>query len=206
MTGASLASILAIGYGDYQNRDKYLPQALKTTEEMEYLVREILSITKMETMQLDHTLENVSLPEMLTRLVEEIAPLAAKNHISIHQEYPVRLFVRVNPSLFQKALSNIIGNAVRHSPADAEVFITFDPEQNILTVENTGAKIDEDKLEQLFTPFYRPDKSRNKSTGGSGLGLYIVKTILDLHEIKYGIENTSQGVAFHLQIVPKTDL
>lgn len=196
---------MILGYGDYQNRDKYLPQALKTTEEMEYLVREILSITKMETMRLGDTLERVSLSEMLSRLVEEIAPLAARNHISIHQDYPASLSIRVNRNLFQKALSNIIGNAVRHSPAGAEVFINFDVEQNVLTVENTKANIDEDKLAQLFTPFYRTDKSRNKSTGGSGLGLYIVKTILDLHGLKYGIENTSRGVAFHLQITKEDD-
>ena len=52
----------------------------------------------------------------------------------------------------------------------------------------------------MFTPFYRADKSRSKATGGSGLGLYIVKTILDLHGMEYKITNTDKGVAFYLKL------
>ncbi len=52
----------------------------------------------------------------------------------------------------------------------------------------------------MFTPFYRADKSRSKATGGSGLGLYIVKTILDLHQMGYQIMNTDKGVAFYLKL------
>ena len=65
-----------------------------------------------------------------------------------------------------------------------------------LTVTNTGASIPEEDLPVLFTPFYRVEKSRNKSTGGSGLGLYIAKTILDHHEIIHNMVNTENGVKF----------
>ncbi|MBR7008704.1 MAG: sensor histidine kinase [Ruminococcus sp.] len=53
-------------------------------------------------------------------------------------------------------------------------------------------------MKHLFTPFYRADKSRNRATGGSGLGLYIVKTILDMHGMKCSISNTENGVAFRV--------
>ncbi len=69
-----------------------------------------------------------------------------------------------------------------------------------MVVENTGVFLDENNLENMFTPFYRADKSRSKATGGSGLGLYIVKTILDLHGIEYNITNTERGVAFSLKL------
>ena len=55
-----------------------------------------------------------------------------------------------------------------------------------MEVENTGVSISEGDTEHMFTPFYRTDKSRNRSTGGSGLGLYIVKTVLELHHMGYG--------------------
>ena len=54
----------------------------------------------------------------------------------------------------------------------------------------------EEDLERIFTPFYRVDKSRNRNSGGSGLGLYITKTILDHHEIIHNIVNTENGVKF----------
>lgn len=64
----------------------------------------------------------------------------------------------------------------------------------MLTVENTGVQIPEEALPKLFEAFYRVDESRNRQTGGSGLGLYIVKTILDLHGASVRIANTEQGV------------
>lgn len=61
-------------------------------------------------------------------------------------------------------------------------------------VENTGTSIPEDCLPHLFEAFYRVEKSRNRRTGGSGLGLYLVKMILDKHEARCMVENTAGGV------------
>ena len=63
-----------------------------------------------------------------------------------------------------------------------------------LTVENTGVHIEEEALPHLFEPFYRAEGSRNRSTGGSGLGLYLVKMILDRHGAECTVENTEDGV------------
>ena len=63
-------------------------------------------------------------------------------------------------------------------------------------MENTGVHIAKEDLEQIFTPFYRVDKSRSRNTGGSGLGLYITKMILDHHGIPFSMENTENGVRF----------
>ena len=66
-------------------------------------------------------------------------------------------------------------------------------------LENTGVHIPDSELPKLFDAFYRVEHSRNKRTGGSGLGLYIVKTILEQHQAKYSIENTKRGVLFTIQ-------
>ena len=63
-----------------------------------------------------------------------------------------------------------------------------------MTVENTGVHIEEDALPHLFEAFYREEGSRNRSTGGSGLGLYLVKMILDRHGAECTVENTEDGV------------
>ena len=138
--------------------------------------------------------------DMVRKTVTELQPLAAEKEIAIFQNIPEDISVLVNRNLFRKALSNIIGNAIRHSKADAKVYADYDTDTHILVVENTGVFLDEDNLENMFTPFYRADKSRSKATGGSGLGLYIVKTILDLHGMEYQITNTDKGVAFYLKL------
>ena len=191
---------MILGFGDYQNHDKYLPQALKSAEDIEYLVKEILSITKMETMNIGSSLEILSLADMISKVVTEFQPLVTEKDIAILQNIPKDISVSVNRNLFGKALSNIIGNAIRHSKAGAKVYVDFDKDTHTLMVENTGVFLDKGNLENMFTPFYRTDKSRSKATGGSGLGLYIVKTILDLHQMGYQITNTDKGVAFYLKL------
>lgn len=193
---------MILGYGDYRNHDKYLPEAMKSTEEIEHLVKEIIAISKMESMDLQGTLQEASLEQLMNDTIQDILPLAQNKNIKIHRNIGTDTAVFVNVSLWKKALSNIIGNAVRHSPFGKDIFISLKSCENrdTLVIENTGVFIPEDDLQHLFTPFYRADKSRSKATGGSGLGLYIVKTILDLHGMTYCIKNTEQGVAFFLYL------
>ena len=153
-------------------------------------------------MDLQGTLQEISLKQSIHDAVQTILPLAQNKDIEIHQKIGKDRVLSVNAGLWHKALSNIIGNAVGHSPGGEAVFISMQSWESryVLVIENTGTAIPKEDLPQLFTPFYRADKSRSKATGGSGLGLYIVKTILDLHGMAYGIKNTDRGVAFFLYI------
>lgn len=190
---------MMLGCGDYQDHEKYLPETLKTVEDMETLVLEILSVTKMESMNVKDTLQEVSLADTVDKVVRTLLPLVQDKDIQIHQNITIGRAVLIDPVLWSKALSNIIGNAVRYSPSGAEVSI-FLRDGNVLIIENTGVTIPEDDLPHLFMPFYRSDRSRNRATGGSGLGLYIVKTILDLHGMACCICNTQNGVAFEIKL------
>jgi len=100
------------------------------------------------------------------------------------------------------SVSNIINNAVIYSPEQAGVEVELS--DAMLTVHNTGVHIKDEDLEQLFIPFFRVDKSRNRNTGGSGLGLYIVKTIFDHHRISYKLGNTENGVKFTVGFLNKS--
>lgn len=193
---------MILGYGDYQNHETYLPEALETVETIGQLVQEIISITKMESMDLQNTLQEVSLSESVCHTIESILPLARDKEIQIHQELGTDLTLSVHPTLWSKALSNIIGNAIRHSPCGAHVLISLQTSEteSVFTVENTGVSVPDEELEHLFIPFYRADKSRSKTTGGSGLGLYIVKTILDLHGFPYSIKNSQNGIVFSIHL------
>ena len=98
--------------------------------------------------------------------------------------------------LMEKVFSNVLGNAVAYSPVGATVTVSM--QNGIFFVENSGIHIAEEDLKQIFTPFYRVDKSRNRNSGGSGLGLYITKTILDHHGINFSMNNTEDGVKFKM--------
>ena len=188
---------MILGIGKYKDTGKVLPETLKEVENMERLVKEILTISKIEMDGLAGEAEPVPLPETITNVSETLLPLAQERQISVHSQLAEDVTVSGNASLLEKAIHNILSNAIRHSPEGAEVFIRLTP--SALAVTNTGTSIPEEDLPVLFTPFYRVEKSRNKSTGGSGLGLYLVKTILELHGFQYRVENTETGVVFTVE-------
>ena len=187
---------MILGIGKYKDTGNVLPETLKEVENMERLVKEILTISKIEMNGMTGKAEPVSLPDIITKATETLLPLAQERQIMVHSQLAGDVTVSGNASLLEKAIHNILSNAVRHSPEGAEVFIHLTP--SVLTVTNTGTFIPEKDLPVLFTPFYRVEKSRNKSTGGSGLGLYLVRTILELHRFQYRVENMEAGVCFSI--------
>lgn len=184
---------MALGIGDYKNHEKYLPQTLAAIERMEQLICEILEITKMQSGVQEQSFSVQPLAPLVRACLAEIAPLTAEKQITVDaQRMDEAVCARVSRSLFQKALCNILSNAARYSPPGERIVLCVRPDA--LTVENTGVTIAEDDLPLLFTAFYRADASRNRESGGSGLGLYIVKTILDLHGFACRIDNTENAV------------
>ena len=185
---------MILGIGRYKDTQKILPDTLKEVENMEGLVREILTISKIEMNGLSGNVETVCMEDIIDRVTQALNPLAMERGIPVIVEISSPVTVSGNPSLLEKAVHNIISNGIRHSPEGARVYICLTP--SALTVTNTKTSIPEALLSSLFTPFFRVEKSRNKATGGSGLGLYLVKTILELHGFPYELKNMQQGVVF----------
>ena len=156
---------MILGIGKYKDTGKMLPETLKEVENIERLVKEILTISKIEMDGLAGKTGSVPLPDILTKVTEMLLPLAQERQITVHSQFAGNVTVSGNISLLEKAIHNILSNAIRHSPKRADVFIHLSP--SVLTVTNTGISIPEEDLPVLFTPFYRVEKSRNKTTGGS---------------------------------------
>jgi two-component system sensor histidine kinase VanS len=184
--------------GIYKNRDQYLRHSLKTAMTMEKLVQEILSVTKMEVDGFTLDLKEVDLSRLVDTCCRQIAGIAEDKSIKVDTSIEKNVMIHADKKLLSKAFSNVMNNAVFHSPVGALIQMKLSELKKtiILSVENSGVHIGQDDMDQLFTPFYRTDKSHNRQSGGSGLGLYITKTILDLHKAMYKIENTENGVKF----------
>lgn len=193
--------------GIYKDKEKYLRHSLKTTESMENLVREILSISKMEGGSFELRREEICLSELVSEVMEKYQVLADERGLELKVELDASAACVGDGRLLEKAVSNIVGNAVAYSPGDETVFVELglEGDRAVLSVENTGANISEEDMLQLFEPFYRVDKSRNRHSGGSGLGLYIVKIILSLHGFDYRMENTERGVIFKILFDGESD-
>lgn len=180
--------------GEYKDRDAYLKHALKTVTDMEILVKDILSAARMGGSDFQLLREKVDMTRLIERCCRKVKGVAEDKKIKMLSHLQQNVFYHGDERLLQQAVSNIINNAVIYSPEQAEVEVELS--DAMLTVHNTGVHIKDEDLEQLFIPFFRVDKSRNRNTGGSGLGLYIVKTIFDHHRISYKLGNTDNGVKF----------
>ncbi|MCL1996422.1 MAG: HAMP domain-containing histidine kinase [Defluviitaleaceae bacterium] len=183
--------------GVYKDRDTYLHHAVEITGHLERLVQEILTVSRLEANELSLDYSVVDIGDLTNRLCQKYEDLAETQRVSIACYCDEDVVVEVDSLQMQTALSNIISNAIFHSPKGEIVNIQLikDKECGVLTVENVGS-IDKSDLANLFEPFYRADKSRSRYTGGSGLGLYIVKRILDMHKISYGIDSVNSKVIF----------
>lgn len=186
--------------GIYKDRDKYLKRNLEVLNDMEYMVKETLEISKLESQGFKPRKEQVSLSKIVEECIYNISFIAKRKNIFIDKNINEDLFVHGDSKLLKKVVSNIITNAINHSPESEKVYANLHEEKDeiVLKVENTGIYIEENELKEIFKPFYRIEKSRNRKSGGSGLGLYIVKMILDAHNGKYSISNNEKGVEFKL--------
>lgn len=185
---------MLLGIGRYKDTRAVLPETLREVEHMERLVGEILSVTRLEMDGLAGRSEPVSLCDTLRSVVDALRPLAEEKGIALTLDASRDVTVTGSAALMERALHNVVGNAIRYSPAGASVSAVLTG--RLLSVTNTGVTIPEEDLADIFTPFRRVDKSRSRSGGGSGLGLYIVHTILDLHGLNYGLENGDDAVIF----------
>ena len=194
------------GVGVYQDRDKYLLRSLQVTGRMENLVREMLSISRMESSSAAVKRESVNLAVLVEeqlRLYEELFRQKSQSPLS---DLNKEVTVIGNASLLGKAVGNLLSNASLYSPSGAQIQIWCGllNGRPALTVENTGTHISEDAIPHLFEAFYREEGSRNRATGGSGLGLYLVKMILDRHGAVCTIGNTADGVKAEVHFLDKT--
>ena len=192
------------GVGEYRDRNYYLQRSLETTEKMEDMVKELLTVSRIENNKF--ITQKTDIAEQLRLQIADMAELIENKKLELQVEIPEHLYADVNPVMMDKVFSNLLLNAIRYTPEEKgnHIRVLLKPGTDTGTVycqiENTGVFIPEEALVHLFEAFYRVEQSRNSQTGGSGLGLYIVKMILDQHGASYRMGNTCDGVCFSFSL------
>ncbi|MFI8710293.1 sensor histidine kinase [Bacillus sp. NPDC077411] len=196
--------------GPYKDRDIYLQRNFQTVQDMEKLIREILSISKLEQHTFKPRLEKVNLSEMVHTLTRKLDFFASQKDIQIIEQITPDIYIYTDLGLLEKAFKNIIHNGIMYSPCGEKVYVQLNQRAQHMNIQfqviNTGVQIKDEDLQEIFKPFYRIEKSRNRDTGGSGLGLYLVQQVFEALSIKYHVKNIEQSVQFSITIpVPKSE-
>ncbi len=112
------------------------------------------------------------------------------------------VLVRADRERIEEVLNNLLTNAKNHTPDGGEITLSLSVDNGTVTcrIHNTGSHIPEESLERIWDSFYKVDKARTRSYGGSGLGLKIVSSILSAHNSRFGARNTDSGVEFYFTL------
>ncbi|MEW4353613.1 HAMP domain-containing sensor histidine kinase [Streptococcus pneumoniae] len=171
------------GVGDYKDREKYLKKCREILEEQSQLVQSILAISKLDMETLDDMNQIFSLKDLLEEQIPFYQTMAdLKGYkLTVHLE-EVRL--KGNPMYFLKAMKNLLDNAFHYTRENGEIRLILTKKE--CCIENEAERVlTKEQLSKIFQPFYRPDYSRNRKDGGTGLGLFIVQQIFDKHQLTY---------------------
>jgi len=151
---------------------------------MNSLVNQLLTLSKIEAAPMHELDEVVNVPAMLEVLEKEAISLSGEQNHRLKFDVDESLLVLGDDDQLRSAISNLVYNAVKYTPAGARVNVRWylTPQGACLSVEDSGEGIEPQHLHRLTERFYRVDKARSRDTGGSGLGLAIVKHALTHHD------------------------
>lgn len=179
--------------GKYSDRDLYLEKAQEMVMELNKMVQNILNTSKLQTVVWGQE-EDLDIKDLLLETMESYKVLARSKKIQVNIDLEEGFPYYGNKESLKKLFSNIISNAINYTNQGKRINISL--LDGTLVVENQCKPLSEDVLKQIFKVFYRPDFSRGKKDGGSGLGLYIVKDILDHEGLEHSFEPSDLGMKF----------
>lgn len=183
--------------GDYKDHPKYLEKSIDKIDQMSFLLEEVLESSKFQ--EWTECSEILMVNTVLTDVLSRYQELALSKNIMIDNQLTTNTKVGMSLKALDKVLTNLISNAIKYSDQSGSVIIS--EQDGYLSIRNTCAPLNQEELEHLFDIFYHSQIVTDRETG-SGLGLYIVKNILESHRMSYSFLPYEQGMEFKICLLP----
>jgi len=189
---------------DEASKNFYCEVIMDEAVKMDKLVRELLELSQMEAGGFKLEKEVFDLAGLLELVLAKYEPRLSE--MGIKPQLECEPFIKVNADIIrtEQVLVNYLNNALNHIDENKQlrIGVVFTGDKYRVTVFNSGAHIPEEALPKLFTSFYKVDKARTRSYGGTGVGLAVVRAIQELDRNRYGVENQPGGVQFWFELDP----
>tara|TARA_B110000196_G_scaffold58459_1_gene48511 strand:- start:1546 stop:2598 length:1053 start_codon:yes stop_codon:yes gene_type:complete len=179
---------------DEDVRDKFLNRAKISVERLIYIIKDLDMITKFESGTLNLELDAFDINELVQDVYEQLEIQAQKKEIKLifNKNYPESIFVNGDKDKIEQVVTNLVINSIKYGTDKGTTEVSFESLTNdklIVRITDNGDGILKEHLSRLFERFYRVDQSGSRKEGGSGLGLSIVKHIIDAHNENIYIES-----------------
>ncbi|MBP5223418.1 MAG: two-component sensor histidine kinase, partial [Lachnospiraceae bacterium] len=187
---------------DPESRDFYCDVIVDEATKMNQMVQKLLTLNQLEFGNDIVELERFDLTALISNALQTGLLLARQQGITVEmREYPA-CHVWADAFMVEEVLQNYFSNALHYCTGEKRVEISLEETEDKIRVKvfNTGKQIPEESLPFLWDKFYKVDKARTREYGGSGVGLSIVKAIMESMHQKYGVRNMENGVEFWFEL------
>lgn len=190
-----ILTLIEGGVNDKLIRDKYLDRANKGVERLVAIVKDLDMIAKLETEGLGMNMEVFNIIDLTQNVFDLLEMRAKKRNISLQFDavYDFPIFVRGDKERIEQVLINLIVNSIKYGKTNGITSVgieSYNENKFIVKIKDNGEGIKKEHIPRLFERFYRVDQSRSREQGGSGLGLSIVKHIVEAHNEKVLLKST----------------
>ncbi len=183
---------------DPDSRDYYCEVIMDEANKMNKMVKQLLNLTALEFGNDLPVMEQFDITALIRGILSSAGILLQQKEASVVFEQESPVLVWADEFKIEEVITNYLNNALNHLDGERRIEIWLEKRDKEVKVSvfNTGAPIPEEELNKLWTKFYKVDKAHTRSYGGSGIGLSIVKAIMDSHNKACGVENRPDGVVF----------
>lgn len=190
---------------DAESREFYCDVIIDEADKMNRMVKKLLTLNQLEFGNDQVVMERFNMTELIIGVANSTKILREQKNIRLELENPEEAWVWGDEFKVEEVITNYMSNAINHADGEKmiRVFYTRSEDKLRVSVFNTGQPIPEEDLDKIWVKFYKVDKARTREYGGSGIGLSIVKAIMDSLHQQCGVINHEDGVEFWMELSTK---
>lgn len=192
---------------DEENRKFYAEVILDEANKMDKLVQQLLELMKLEYGRREFNNKKFNICELIEEVIRKSTVMLEEKNIDVKFENQNEVYVEADDFYIEQVVTNYFTNAIKHVKEQKgkkiiEIKVVPDVDKNTVRVSvfNTGDQIQEENLNRIWNRFYKVDESRTREDGGTGIGLSLVKAIMNNYKNEYGVTNKDNGVEFYFDL------
>jgi signal transduction histidine kinase len=187
---------------DMESKEFYCEVIIDEAQKMNAMVKKLLSLNQIESGYNQVNIERFDITALIKSVLGSTEILMEQKQVILHFDQINPVYVWADEYMIEEVVTNYISNALNHVDGARIIEVKLIRSEKVLRVAvfNTGANIPDEDLDNIWIKFYKVDKARTREYGGSGIGLSIVKAIMDSHNQKCGVLNHEKGVEFWFEL------
>lgn len=192
---------------DVESREFYCEVIIDEANKMNRMVKKLLSLNQIELGKDPVSFERFDIVEMIRSILASTEILFQQKGAVLFFEAKEPIYVWADESMVEEVMTNYVSNALNHIAGEKTISVRLEQRENTvrICVYNDGEKIPEEELDKIWIKFYKVDKARTREYGGSGIGLSIVKAIMNTLNQDFGVRNRENGVEFWFELDTKNE-